>query len=221
ELALEPLGVVAQLVLAEKDLGLALADRLVAGGNPGRFPLEVVLADRQLALPLGELLVAGAPLVLALRQRPLTAVPPGGPRLPVGRDLGLLPRDLLLALVQGGTGLGQLALGLLALAVGALQLAEALLGGLLLLGGERLLGGELGLQVGDPRVLALDHLALVADAPLALLQLDLELGQLRLALVQRRGAVHELLLGADVLLVGLGALLQLVPQRGLALLRGV
>ena len=65
-----------------------------------------------------------------------------------------------------------------------MQVAQPLLGGLLLLGRERLLGGQLGLEVGDARVLGLDHVALVADAPLALLQLDLELGQLRLALVQ-------------------------------------
>ena len=100
-----------------------------------------------------------------------------------------------------------------------MQVAKPLPGGLLLLGRERLLGGEFGLEVGDARVLGLDHVALVADAPLALLQLDLELGQLRLALVQGHGAVRELLLGADVLVVGVRALLQLVAQCGLAGLR--
>src|SRR5690242_1323917 len=68
-------------------------------------------------------------------------------------------------------------------------------------------------------MLGLDRLALVADAPLALLELDLELGQLRLALVERRRPVRELLLGADVHVVGLGALLQLLAQLGLTPLR--
>jgi hypothetical protein len=127
-------------------------------------------------------------------------------------ELALLARQLLIAVDDRGLRLCQVGRSLLARAIGALQVAEPLLGGLLLLGRECLLGGKLGLEVGDARVLGLDRLALVADAPLALLQLDLELGQLRLALVQGEGAVGELLLGADVLLVDMRALLQLVAQ---------
>jgi hypothetical protein len=65
-------------------------------------------------------------------------------------------------------------------------------------------------------VLGLDHLALVTHAALALLELDLELGELRLALVERRGAVGQRLLGADVRVIGLRPLLQLLAQRRLA-----
>src|SRR5262249_2027199 len=132
------------------------------------------------------------------------------------RLLALLLRQLPLAVVEPCARPVELRRRLLARPVARLQLAEASLGGLLLVGSHRLLRRQLGLQVRDPRVLLLDHFALVAHAPLALLELDLELRQLRLALVERCGAVRELLLRADVLVVGLRALLQLLAQRRLA-----
>src|SRR5262245_29424284 len=215
QLALEPVGVSTQLLLLEQDVRLALADRLVAGGDARRLLLVVVLARRQLALSLRELLVTRAPLVLARRERTLAAVEPGRAGLLLRRDLALLLRQLPLTLVERGLRPLELAGRLLALPVARLQLPQPPLRGLLLLGREGLLGHELGLEVRDARVLGLDRLALVADPPLALLELDLELGQLRLALVESRRAVGELLLRADVLVVGFRSLLQLLAQRGL------
>src|SRR4249920_2453476 len=78
---------------------------------------------------------------------------------------------------------------------------------------------ELGLEVGNPGVLGFDHLALVTYPALPLLELDLELGQLRLPLVQGRAAVRELVPGADLALVRCSLLLELAAQRGLAHVR--
>src|SRR5919201_2752350 len=216
ELALEALCVVAQLLLLEEELRLALADRLVAGGDARGLLLQVALARAQLALALRELLVARTPLVLALREPALAPVEPGRHRLLVRRQLALLLRQLPLTLLERGPALSQLVCGLLALAIGALELVQPRLGRFPVLGRERLLGRELGLGVRHPRVLGLDRLALVADAPLPLLELDLELGEPGFALVERRGTVRELLLGAHVLVVGLGPHLQLVAQGGLS-----
>ena len=80
------------------------------------------------------------------------------------------------------------------------------LGLLELLRRELLLCRELGLDLGDARVLGLDHFFLVAHLPLALLEVDLELGQLGLASVQVGGPVRELFLEAHAAVVG-GALL--------------
>jgi hypothetical protein len=187
----------AQLLLLEQDVGLALADRLVAGGDARRLLLQVVSRAPQLALSLRELLVARAPLVLALRERPLAAVEPGRAGLLLRCDLALLLRQLPLALVERGPRPLELPGRLLALPVARLQLPQPPLRGLLLLDREGLLGCQLGLEVGDACVLGLDRLALVPNPPLALLELDLELGQLRLALVEGRRPVSELLFRAD------------------------
>jgi hypothetical protein len=135
------------------------------------------------------------------------------------RQLALLPGELLLAVGESGLLLRHLGASLLAVAVRALELAQAGLGGLLPLRRERLLGGELGLQVGHAGVLRFDRPSLVADAPFPLLQLDLEFRQLRRALVQGRGPLGQLLLRAHVLIVGVRALVERVAQRGLACLR--
>ena len=60
QLALEPLGAVAQPLLLEQKLGLTLADRLVPRGDAGDLLLGVRLARRQPALAVGDLLVARA-----------------------------------------------------------------------------------------------------------------------------------------------------------------
>jgi hypothetical protein len=120
-----------------------------------------------------------------------------------GVELLFLLRKLLLAFGEGGLLLPQVGHHPVAVAVCSLELVQARLGGLLALGRERLLGCGFGLHLRDPRVLGLDRRALVADASLALLQLDLELRQLRLTLVEGGGTVGELLLRADVLVVRL------------------
>jgi len=60
---------------------------------------------------------------------------------------------------------------------------------------------------------------LVADFPLAVLELDLELGELRLARVEVRGAVRELLLEAHAAVVGGRLLVEPAAERRLAPLR--
>src|SRR5207244_1211065 len=132
ELALEALGFVAEPILLDHQLRLALADHLVLGGEAGPFLLQVSLPRRQLALALRELL---------------------------------------------------------------------------------LLRAKIGL--------ALVHLALVAHLPLAILELDLELGELRLARVEGGRAVGELLLRAHAAVVGSALLVEAAAESGLASLRGL
>src|SRR4029077_17197495 len=127
QLALEALCVVAQLLLPHQDVGLALADRLVAGCNAGGLLLQIALALAEPAFALRQLLVPCAPLVLALGEPPLTAVEPGRRGLLARGDFALVARELLLAVGEGALRLFQLGEPLLALAVGALQVAQALL----------------------------------------------------------------------------------------------
>jgi len=91
QLALEALGVVTLTLLLEHELGLALADGLVAGGDARRLFPQVVLAGCELALALAQLLVLGAPLVLALLERALAALNPDGRGLLPRRQLAFLP----------------------------------------------------------------------------------------------------------------------------------
>ena len=77
------------------------------------------------------------------------------------------------------------------------------------LGRELLLARELRLKLGQPAVLGFDRLALVPDLALALLELCLELGEFRVALVERGGAASQTLVGLharleDLLLLGEG-----------------
>ena len=65
------------------------------------------------------------------------------------------------------------------------------------LGRELLLGGQFGLELGNARMLGLDCLALVADFALALLELGLELGKLRVAFVEGGRPAGESLLGVE------------------------
>ena len=61
-------------------------------------------------------------------------------------------------------------------------------------GRKLLLRRDLRLELRDPCVLGLDRLALVANLALALLELGLELGQLRVAFIERGGAPRQTLL---------------------------
>ena len=85
------------------------------------------------------------------------------------------------------------------------------------LGGELLLPRELRLELREPRVFGLDRLALVANLALAFLELRLELGELRVALVESGRTARQALLGLGaglehLLLLGEGGL-QLVLSR--------
>ena len=206
-------------LLPEEQVCLALADRLVLGGDAHGLLFQVVLARDQPPLALRDLLVAAAELSLALVERPLAAVEPHIRGALARLELLLAALGLLLTVGQGGELLGELGLCLLAVAVGALQLAQPRLCLLLPLERELLLCGGLGLELGDSRVLELDRLALAEHLPLALFEGRLELGQLCLTLVERGRAAGELLVGAATVVESLGLLLQPEPERLLAPLR--
>ena len=70
-------------------------------------------------------------------------------------------------------------------------------------------------------MLDLDRVALGANLPLPLLELDLELRQPRFTLVERGRSDGELLFGAHAVAVGLGLLLQTQPERLLPAPRSV
>ena len=125
ELALEPLGVVAQLLLP-------------ASGSPPRARRSPRRGRRYApppssGRPRAARACARAPMSSLSRarhsfsrfvERPLAPVEPGRRGLLAGRDLALLARQLLLAVAERGRVLGQLGRRLVALAVGALQVAQ-------------------------------------------------------------------------------------------------
>src|SRR3954452_17934023 len=94
ELALEALGLGAETILLEQQLGLSLADDLVLGGNAPRVLLEVGLAGDELPLALGELLLLDPKVVLALVERTLAALQPHLGRAMLRLEVALLPLQL-------------------------------------------------------------------------------------------------------------------------------
>src|SRR5439155_7533784 len=138
-----------------------------------------------------DFLVARSTLVLALGERPLAAFELDDAGALSRLELLLGAGELLLAVSARLPLLLELVGDLRAVPIEALQLAKLPFGLLVPLGRELLLGGELRLELGEPGVLGLDRLALVADFALALLELCLELGQLRVTLIERGGAASQ------------------------------
>src|SRR5207248_3226613 len=173
-----------------------------------RSPLLEIGAEARVALCMRQLGLEPVQLGLARSKLHLALVESGRARSRLADDsrlVGVLaferlelvfgPGELPLAVGERLPLLLELARELRAVAVEALQLPELHLGLFVTLGGELLLPRELRLELREPRVLGLDRLALVANLALAFLELRLELGELRVALVESGRTARQALLG--------------------------